>query len=248
MTAWLLGLVLAGQAAAPAPTVAAPAEETAPALVSRMIARYAAAKTLRGRIVMSQRLGDRSLQTTTEIQAEAPSRLFIRQSQAGVLNNVALITGDGQQFSYPVPVDLAGRPGERLIESVDQGGVMLDYRRIYAVVGRSLLDRSTALDLVIARLEDLRFVRNQWATLAEVSPSPVPGTRTVGGQWREYGEAAVSGSFTMSIDAGAQLRRFTLTETIAIPGTGRAEPITTVWDVDVAVDAPVDAGMFRLVR
>lgn len=247
MISWCLATLLLAQSASPATTVPT-RDETAPALVSRMLARYAAAQRLRGQIVFTQRLDNRQARTVTDLQVERPSKLFIRQVLTGPVSGTAIVTSDGTSFSYPVPVDLATRPGERLVEPVEQMNVKLDTRRIYAIVGRSLLDRSSSLDILIGRLEDLRFLRNQWATLGDVPDQSIPGARAIGGQWREYGEAPVTAAYQMWIDGNANLRRFQMTENIALRPGDSPKTIVSQWDVDVAVDGPTDPGLFTVLR
>jgi len=248
MIALLVCAVIAGQVPAPTVMILQAEPETGGALVSRMLAKYVAAKRLRGQIIFLQRMDEKSLRTVTDLQADWPSKLMIRQVQNGTRPVASVVTSDGTTFSYPVPEDLASRANERLVESVEQIGQRLDFRRIYAITGRSIIDRSSALDIVIGRLDDLKFLRNQWATLTEMEGANVPNCRSVGGQWREYGNAAVSGSYQMWIDANANLRRFALTESIAIQAGQPPKRIVSQWDVDVVVDGPVDAAMFTVIR
>lgn len=237
MIAIALGLVMMGQAETPA------------ALVSKMLARYSSAQTLVGTIVFVQSAAGASVTTTTHVQYEKPSKLYVRQVRASSDPAESSITCDGARFSYDVPKDVAATPGQRLIETVEQGGVRLDVKEIYAASGRSLIDRSAPLDIAISRLEDLKFLRNQWATVESLGKTEQDGEvrQMVGGQWREYGTAAVSGRYTMWIGPQGDLRQYEVRERLAVRDQAATEVVSS-WQVKLTVNGKPDPALFTLKR
>ena len=185
---------------------------SAGSVISEMLAKYSKAQTFAGAINFVQDAGDVKATVTTKLQMKRISKLYIRQERKNSDPFVWLITSDGSRFSYNEPME--GKfAGGRLMESVRQvNGVVLDYKGIYAACALSLGDRSAATDIIFSRIEDLKYLRNQWATLDFVKPKEkLPdGYRAIGGQWRQYGQAPVSGTWMMWIDANANLKRYTL--------------------------------------
>lgn len=224
---------------------------TASALVSRMLAYYRDAKSLKGEIVLTQRAGQVAVVVETSVAYDEPSKLLIRQVRRSAANPGAwLVTSDGTNFSYDAPASVAKRPGERLIEKVSSGNRTFSVADIYATASNSLGDRSAALDIAIARSEDLRFLTGQWATLAYQEPREVAGVRVqvVGGDWREYSAAAVSGKYELWITLGGELKRVVQRETIAPDPRLGAQTVVSTWDVDLERNPKLDPGTFKLAR
>lgn len=246
---WIAALTLSAQGGA--------AGNEAAGLVSRMLAHYNNAKTLVGTIRMVQTAGNKQATVNTELQAEWPAKLYLKQElRASFGGDTWLVTSDGELFSYDPPVGLEGR---RLTETVFHEGGTHDVRTIYAAAVKSIYDRSTPLDIVIGRVEDLRFRNYQWVNVAVLGETQV-GEDTctvVGGPWREYGfttvkrqELAPSGHYSMTIDKQNRLRRFTITEKVAVNAGGQqiVQDIETVWDVNIIKDAPVKPDLFKVIR
>lgn len=220
----------------------------ASAMVSKVLARYAGAKTVVGKIAMVQTMGSISASVTTELQYERPAKLYIRQVRKSSDPREWMVTSDGAQFSYEMPWDLTtGRPKERLIEDVKQQGKSLDLRDMYAAAARSLGDRSAPLDILISRSEDLKFLANQWATLGYLSGDAGP-IILIGGQWREYGQAPVSGTWQMEVTPEGDLKSYRLEEAIAPDPKQGPQKVTTVWTVDVSLSAAPDPAKFKLLK
>jgi hypothetical protein len=228
----------------------APAASPTPAeVVSRMLARYAAANTLTGTIRFVQSAQGSSLQIDTRIQYDrAAAKLYIRQVRAGPSADSWLVVSDGRIFTYDTPVGFDDPRGKRLYERLDQGGgVVLDLGGVYAASTLSLGDRSLPLDVAIGRIEHLRFRRNQWVNLT-FGPSPAEGVRVVRGDWREYGEAPVSGTFEMWIDADGDLVRYVQRDSITVQQPPQTLMVVSDWTVNLTVGGAPDPALFVIPR
>lgn len=235
----VLALCLLAQAPPTAP------EPTAAQLVSKMLARYAAAETLQGTIRLTQTAQGASLQIETQVQyRRSQKQLYIRQVRSGTSQRTWLVVCDGRIFAYDTPVDFDDKPGKRLYERVEVGpSLNLDFGGIYAATSGSLGDRSAPLDLAIGRLEDLKFRRAQWATLA-FGPDGPNGVRVVRGDWREYGNAPPSGQYEMWITAAGDLVRYVQSESVTVPEARQTVSISSTWTVALDVGAKVDPSVF----
>lgn len=228
----------------------APQTETAGQTVSKMMAHYYGAKVLIGTIILNQRSGSKVATIATQLQVQSPNKVFLRQRLDASYGQVEwLVTSDGNSFTYDPP---KGIEGKRLMESCWQNGISFTYRNVYQAVVQSLGDRSTPLDLVMGRREDLEYRRLQWATLTKLGDSKlgdVPVT-VVGGKLRDYGKAPVSGQYEMYIDAKYQLLRYVEHESVAVKVNGQdvVQAVESVWDVNIAIDGTVDPALFKVIR
>ena len=142
---------------------------------------------------------------------------------------------------------------KRLTEPVTVNGDTKSFREIYGASTESLKDRSMPLDIAFGRSTDLKFRREQWAShnlLGQTRLREIDAF-IIGGEWREYPTAPVSGKYKMWITPEGDLIRYQETMTIAIPNTDpRMQPITQVvtstWDVDIKVDAKTDKSLYVL--
>lgn len=238
----IASLVLASQGGAQA--------NEAASLVSKMLAYYNDAKTYVGTIRMVQTAGNKQAIVTTELQAELPAKLYLKQElKASYGTDSWLVTSNGVYFSYDPPEGVEGR---RLVEPVEHARGNHDVRSIYAAVVKSIYDRSTPLDIVIGRIADLRYRNLQWVNVKLQGETQIgeDTVTVVGGQWREYGSAPASGTYTMAIDGQSRLRRFTISEKVGVNAGGQqiVQQVDTVWEVNVQKDVPVRQELFNLVR
>jgi len=241
-----MSLVLAAQGGAPAGTQG----NEAAALVSKMLAYYNDAKTFAGTIRMVQTAGNKQAIVTTELQAELPAKLYLRQElKASYGSDSWLVTSNGEYFSYQPPEGVEGR---RLVEPVEHARGSHDVRSIYAAIVKSIYDRSTPLDIVIGRTADLRYRNLQWVNVKLQGETQIgeDTVTVVGGQWREYGAAPASGVYTMAIDSQLRLRRFTISEKVGVSTGGQqiVQQVDTVWEVNIQKNVAVRQELFNLVR
>jgi hypothetical protein len=232
---------------------------TAKQLVEKMLGRYFGANTLVGQIKLTVATNAGSASLSTNLQFEKPAKLYLYQQK--LVSNPDpdqpsrwLVTSDGSMFSYNVPNDkYYSAPGLRLVEPVvnQRAHVTSDYRAIYAAASKSLGDRSMPLDIAISRLDDLKYRRNQWATMSVTGQKDVGGIRAylVSGDYRDYLGAKVTGKYQMAITEEGDLLQYAEDTHIAVgegANTQTVEVINT-WDVSLKVNAAVDPALFKVV-
>ncbi len=240
----LLALSVVSQAASPGSRAPNSAQ-----LISAMLAKYAAARSLTGTITLTQSAMDHAGQLRTTLQFELPSKLYLRQDLATGQGRTWLVTSDGKYFSYDVPKLPWQDRGTRLVEPVVYRGRTQSVREIYAASALSLGDRSAPLDIAIGRNEDLRYLKNQWASLRYQGRTKLrdEDVHVIMGDWREYGDAPASGQFRMMLSESGDLRQYALSENFALPTVGQKN-VVSIWDVRLEVDAKPDPNLFKLVR
>jgi hypothetical protein len=236
-----------------------PGGPTAAQLISKAMARYDAARSLVGRIVMVQSAADRSIQMDTEIQYKKPSLLYLRQTPRDAAFRQPgdpkewLAVSDGYYFSYNRPRGREELP-PRLTESaqLSQGAEvrLLTIRDIYAAVNSSIGDRSILLDVFIATPADLKLAIARWPSFSlegKVAIAGRPANKIVG-RWRPRADAPINGDFELYITDEGDILRYVQKERISVRATRPLEPVTvtTVWDADVKVNAEPNLQLFRI--
>lgn len=219
-------------------------------LISKMLARYAEAKSLTGKIEYSQTAGQTSVKGQTELQYLRPDKLYVQQ----VFNSwrgkeTYRIVSDGKRFVYNLPERLR-EPGhyDELTERVQQQGRNLEVRDMYGIGASGLFDKSVPLDIAIGRIDDLKIFRAQLATVNYLGQEKIDGQEAflIGGEWKQYAEAAVSGSYKMAITDGGDLLAYSIKETVAqadakLPPTD----VVTSWKVMLTVNGNPDERLFK---
>ncbi len=221
---------------------------TASGLISKMFARYSAARTLGGTIRTTQTAPGAMVVTDTNVAYERPSKLRLEQRQTlgGNLREKRLVS-DGVLFHYTPPAQIVTstpflhepvRPAGREAQTVGD---------LYAVVAADLPDRSPILDALISRKDDNQYFANQLAKFHLAGRETIGG-RTVNaieGDWREIVTVLAVGKFKMYLTDDGDLVRYVLTQDFAPPkASGRAASgekitVTTTWDAAITVDAPI---------
>lgn len=244
MLATVLACIVIGQ------PQARPEAPNAADLVSRMIARYNSAKTISGTIQMRVTVKGATADIRTELAVEAPGRLFIRQTRTQPEATTKEVVADGEFMMYDAPEGGVFRPGEKFVEPMRQLNRTLTFRDAYAAAASSLLDRNAILDIAIGRIEDLRFLRFQWASISYAGRTRFGNeeVHAIRGQWREYGEAPVSGEYRMLISDAGDLRQYAISQTIAASPGSPATTVVPTWTADLKIDAPVPADRFVILR
>jgi hypothetical protein len=232
MVAALLGALLA-------PAVP---QESVNQLVSRMLKVYDATRMLDGQVVLTAMDGSGTTKMVTDIAYSAPSKLLVRQVAQGSNPVTTLIVSNGEKFVYSPPEYLPSRG--LLAEPVNDGGYIRQYREIYAVGAVGLADRSPALDILIARPDDLKALVGKFLTVDDLGSNTINGkqVRLVGGSYRDG--SSNPAKYRMAIDANGHLVQFVTQHTVY--ESGRAHSLSLVYDVNVTLGvAPADA-RFRL--
>lgn len=226
----------------------APAEPSPSKLVSAMLAKYAAAKTIVGTIKLTQTAGKESGSILTTFQFEKPAKLTIRQVQEKSPPRVWLVTSDGKHFSYPAP-DADIYPNSRLVENIAKDTGAMGLAEIYHASAMGLGDRSAPLDIAIGSKEDLKFIAGQWATLAlggktklgEIECQKIKGT------WREVAGGAPMGRYELWLDAENNMKRYVVEQSVKLDPAQPAIRIVSVWDINLKIDGTPDQDLFKVV-
>ncbi len=219
-------------------------------LISKALARYAAAKTIVGTIKLTQAAAGRSGTITTTLQLQRPDKLFLRQVQDKVPPRVWLVTCDGTGFTYDLPIETEGQKPGRLYEPLVRETGKLSVQDVYRAAVASIGDRSAPLEIAIGHKEDLKFITGQWASLAYAGQVDLKGAscHKIRGQWREYPGGPIVGRFELFLDDQSLIRRYAVEQAIQVQPNQPAIQVVSVWDVDLKLDAEVDPSLFRLVR
>lgn len=252
-------------------TASMPAQDPAQ-LVSKMFGYYYDAKSMSGRIKMTQTINNRSAVIDTTFQYEYPAKIYIEQTMnASYGSDRWLVTGDGVGFTYNPPKFGADtRQNNRLYEPVQyipappkKGEVALptppplDVRGIYGIVGKNIGDRHLPLDVAFGRREDLEFIRRQivsWQNGGNQAAGGVSCT-VVTGRWRDSLQVdsdgkpldTDNGTYSLWITPEGELKRFERHEMIALRDQGVSGEVVTVWEVNIKKGSIIDPKLFTLV-
>jgi hypothetical protein len=219
-------------------------------LISKALAKFAAAQTIVGTIRLTQAAAGQSGTIETTLQIQRPDKLFLRQVQKKTPPRVWLVTCDGRGFTYDAPVEVEGAKPLRLFESMNKETGRMTVQDVYRATVASIGDRSAPLDIAVGHKEDLRFVAGQWATLQLAGQAEVRGVACtkIHGLWREFPGGPAVGKFELFLDEQHLIRRYAIEQTLRLQPNQPPLQVVSVWDVDLQLDVPVDPGLFRLVR
>ena len=243
-------------------------------LISRMLAHYNSLNTVSGTLKYSQSAKDSDGKTysahgQTTVQIEKPGKLYIYQTaDSGAPGR---IVSNGVRFLYDPPQDtrgaaqLLGKSGQQNAELVEdvvqwdydkQGNVTMPLGQMYSIGREGLpLHPAAPLDILISNHGDLVAFKDQLSSLVDQGDATIYGQKAhlVGGDWRQYADAPVSGTYQMAITDAGDLLRFVLKETVSDSGlsangavvTTPNVEVTTTWDVDLMLNGRVDEKLFQ---
>lgn len=226
-------------------------------LISEMMAAYSSAKTVAGSITLKQTIDGQGGFLSSEFQIERPNKFYLLQVRTEPKPNRWLVTADGKRFSYDEPIagdeqPIGGRiqirPRGRLVETMLPAELPArTVADVYSASTRSIGDRCVPLDIAVGRTEDLKFVTSQWASLKSNGETDFNGEKVqqIGGEWREYGTAPVSGKFVLLIGADKTLRFYGVYEQFSINGVPRS--VSSEWTVKVKLNETLDGSKFKVV-
>lgn len=233
-------------------SAASPGQEvpTGPALISKMLQRYFAAKTNRAQIEMVQTAATAKVTIRTDFALKVPGKLLIQQRQAGGEAKEWLSIANGIRMGYNKPVGIFGRP--RLLENQSTPTGRLDHRDVFAIVAETLGDNSPVLAIFVARADYLRNLRAQWGSNWSVTPIATNSdgeAYAVRGTYRPRPGAPDAGQLTMIITSGGELRSYQTRESILVPDLSpNPIPVDTTWTVNGVLDQPIDDSVFEPIR
>jgi hypothetical protein len=232
---------------------------TAKQLIEKMLLRYHGAQTLTGTVKLTVSTSAGSASMETAMQYERPSKLYLLQQKTSANPDPDqparwLVTSDGKMFSYQIPNDrYHTAPGLRLVEPVENPRVKVkhDIASIYAASSKSIGDRSMPLDIAIAAPDDLRYRRAQWATYVVNGEKEIAGKKAylVGGDFRQYAGAPVSGRYQMAITDTGDILQYGEETNISVGEGAQAQTIkvSSQWDVNLNVNGKVDPALFKVI-
>jgi len=212
-------------------------------LVSKMIKRYYDAKTIGGTVRSELDVSGTKLTIDTTLWIERPGKLYLRQTTSA--GPSFLVTADGKDFSYPKP-GVGGQAGSgsgRLVEFQGSSDVGV----VYSTAALSIAERSTPLDLAIARLDDLKMLRDQWVTVTDGGAKELSGVscRMVTGKWTSNPVYGVLGYYAMWITSEGDLLKFEVQGPNPEVEGGK---ITRVYSVALKVGATPPEDQFKVVK
>ena len=221
-------------------------------VVSKMIARYNAAKSIKGEVTSTINVGDQTIVIKSTIQLERPAKLYLRQEVVGQ-NQQFVVTSDGKEFSYQKPIDTPRTdryPTTRLVEDVLPTTGLGD---IYRAVAQSLAERSAGLDFLISDVRDLRSLRDQWSTMTLTGLEQLNGEDVyrIVGKWRLNKADVVTANYGMFVTPAGDLRKYVIDQ---IPGSVKIEEgdmdvrITRTIEMKADLDATLDVNLFKVLR
>ncbi len=230
---------------------------TASALISKMLTRYAGAKSLGGSVRTTQVAGSATVVTETNIAYERPSKLHIDQRQRGsTISKDKMIVSNGVKFAYTPPESIVGAPPFLMEEVQPPNRDAQTIGDLYAIVASNLPDRSPVLDALVARQDDLRYFANQLAQFGLTGKETIgdKATNVIEGDWRESDAVGVSGKFKLYLTDGGDLIRYVLIQTVAAPSSipgvkgvpTEQVTVTTTWDASITINAAINPETFVL--
>ena len=216
-------------------------------MVSKMIAKYHDAKTLKGDVMTTIRVGAQNVQISTSLQIQRPDKLYVRQA---VGEQSYVLTCDGKAFSYNKPMSAHVAKGDlRLMEPFQKGMGLGD---VYRAAAESLAERSAVLDLAIADMRDLKRLRDQWASMELTGEVDLNGEKVyrITGQWRLAATSQVSANFGIFVTKDGELRRYVLDQ---LPNLLQDDQKSEVrvsreYDVHISTDTTVDPKLFSVLK
>lgn len=217
-------------------------------VISKMIAKYHDAKTVKGNLTTTVELGNQKLVVNSVIQIERPGKMYLRQDVPSQ-NMSFVVTSDGKEFSYQKPADTPSsdrNPLARLTEDFRSGMGLGD---VYRAAGHSLAERSAVLDLLISDMRDLSALRDQWATIDLTGKIEHKGAEVyrIVGTWRLNKQSAVTANFGLYVSPEGDLRKYVIDQ---LPGVDDKidGTVTRTIDVDVKVGSDVDPRLFAVIK
>lgn len=219
-------------------------------VIEQMFEKYAYAGSLAGTIKMTQSSEGRSVVINTYVQFRRPAELYIRQQMVGS-SEVNLTIADGKWVTYEVPDEMPKKPGQRFYsQQKERGKATMQVQDCYTLAIRSLLDRSTPLDIAVGKSIYLKRLTGQWAT-REFQNDNVPESgedAVIVGDFRDFEKNPVTGKYQMIVSPAGDIKRFTLRENITIREVNRTVTVVTVWDADLKVGSFGDEKLYRVSR
>ncbi len=221
------------------------------ALISKMIQKYHSASKISGSFSSETTIPGSKIVIQNKVQIQRPQMLYVSQSVQNNKQNFT-VTSDGKVFSYEKPFDGPNTDrinGARLIENLDASTTLADIIRASA---HSLAERSAILDLLISDISDLKFLREQWASVESCKLIDLNGEQVyrIVGRWRLDAKSPVSANYGMFITSSGDLRKYVIDgEFVMDEAFGEKSDkvrITREFQVKVDVDGEINTALFAV--
>ncbi|MBL8049475.1 MAG: hypothetical protein JNJ45_12420 [Chthonomonas sp.] len=219
-------------------------QQTPGQFLSKVIFRYAEAKTIQGSFKCVSTANGLRVEVNSAVAIERPSKVYLRQVRGGAVPEDTVITSDGKKFSYDAPIELKNTRGERLMEFVWKEGAKapMSVGEVVQIGQQRLPDYSAPLWLMMSYRIDLEFLRGCWGKVAWQQESN--GLLSVGGTYKEYPLATEAGTWQLWATPEGDLKRYALS--VPIVEGGRQITVSNVWTIDVKLNAEVAPETFKL--
>jgi len=228
------------------PASASVARPATPAkLISQAFQHYADATSIGGHIRLTQSAQNVTVRIDTDVAYDLPNLLYIQQIRGGSDPRRTIIVSDGKHFSYDKPKGTFGPP--RFVEDVQQAAGSQDVKEMYGTSAITLDDR-TVTDIAFARNVDLREVSSQWSNLKYGPKATVRNIEAneVDGEYSETPGKGVTGTFALVISDAGDILQYTVRNRYAVPQhPDQSVVVTSVWDVDLTVNAKNDPKLYK---
>jgi len=251
---------LAIAAVAQAPT-AAQTGPTAASLITKMFAHYAGSKSVAGTVRMVQTAMNQSLEIDSTLAYERPSLFYLSQKQSDGKRPPTEIVSDGIEVAYSIRPRIETTT-QKVRESVHPKGlkelITPDFYHLISLGPN--LDKCLPLNVAVASIDDLRYVRAQLLSFTLGNLESVNGANAyrIDGNWTQDPTHPAEGMFSMWINDAGDLVRFSTKMSFKVgadwlikhklPATAYPNGVSvdTVWDVNLKVDVPVNHEVFKL--
>lgn len=236
---------------------------SAGALISKMMGRYASAKTLVGTIQSTFNSGEGTVKVSTVMQFDRAKRLlYIRQVKETGKKGTHLVVCDGKSLMYTNPLE--GRehrdkkpflvePASRKEATLTAVGpkvseIPLDLGEIYVVASLGLADASVPMDMAVARPGDLDLFRRQLISFKTQELTTFSGRQAykISGLWSDTAVDDPRGNYDLYLTGDGDIVGYATTEQVNYKG--RLHKIVSTWVSDLKVDAEPDPTLFVLKR
>lgn len=219
-----------------------------------MIERYQNKLCASGTIVWTVKSPKDSLKVKTDLQYLNPNKVYINQTMTGGREGAKnrFIVSDGKAFAYfPVNESVVQSNSKVFAEPVKEPrtGKLQTTKEIYIIGAKGLLDKSTPLDIVMGRPDNLAHLDRLIATVEDGGRADVNGQtcRVLKGKMRTMYDAPPSIDFTVSISAKNDLVQMQTVERFKADN-GQTITMLMIWDVDVTVndEKAIKSSLFKL--
>ena len=223
--------------------------------ISRMMAKYSAAKTLKGVVEQSTSLVNSKVEVRIDIQYErSAKKIYVVQNFLTGSRKTLLLISNGKHFAFTAPRrGIKGQEDKTLFvepvagrSSTTGEPYVLSFAEIYNAASKSLA-MSVAMDIVVGEKTHLDHLKRQLRQVTGIKPVMEGGELkhwVVSGKWRARPAGPPTGLYELWIAPDYTLVRYRMSEDTALQG--RVHQLVTDEVVKVNINAKPDDKLFRL--